>query len=89
MIKIKDDVPVIVAITIIFVTSLWLIDISVSAQNASLQLVGMIFRNVDPYFTYHLGLLLAIVAFMLGIFYAHFIFMRENNEKTPFLEVKK
>lgn len=51
------------AITVVFVISLWLIDISISALNTGGMLTSG-FWTVDPSKMFHLGLYLAIGSFL-------------------------
>jgi len=60
-----------ILLAVIFVTSLWTIDVSVSAMQANSKLQGMLF-TVDPNFAYHLGLLIAVVAFLIALSYSDF-----------------
>lgn len=60
----------------VFMVSLWLIDISVCGILNNVMLKGMFFE-ANPYFTYHVGLALATISFILLLIYLFYVKFEE------------
>ncbi len=68
--KLPQKIFFLICLTFLFVSFLWMIDVSVSMLNANCYLIkrfrifnpefgmsGLVFRNIDSTFAYHLGLI--------------------------------
>jgi len=69
---------ILVIVTILFVASLWLVDVSVSAM-INEGVVVSLFGISTPVVTYHIGLVLATSMYMVGI--SWLLFIIEFKEK--------
>lgn len=68
-----SGVELVCFLTMIFMISLWAVDVSASAMAAEVEVVSL-FGVFDPHFTYHLGLVMAVVSFAsLALIAAHHI----------------
>lgn len=61
--------PLVVTMTLLFMMGLWAIDASASAISGGDRLTGL-FGEMNPFFIYHLGYILAICSFAVVAFLA-------------------
>jgi len=62
-----------ITILTFFIISLWMIDISVSALIVNRPLIGILNIDVDPNVSYHAGLLVATICFLLVVTFLFYI----------------
>lgn len=74
-------VGVIMTCVFVFMVGLWQMDMSVSAMNMGSELENLLVTNPDPVFTYHLGLLAAVISFAAVVFIAIHHILPDGCEK--------
>lgn len=80
-IGVSSWVGVIMICVIIFMVGLWQMDMSVSAMNMGSELESLLVANPDPVFTYHLGLLMAVISFAAIVLIAIHHILPDDGEK--------
>lgn len=66
----------------VFMFGLWQMDMSVSVMNMGGELESLLVANPDPVFTYHLGLLMAVISFAVMVLIAIRHILPDDGEKN-------
>ena len=78
------DFLFVILLTVVFIVSLWVIDISLAGLIVNRPLVSILGIDVDPNFSYHTGLLVATICFLLMVtlffFFKFKIFIEEIED---------
>lgn len=80
-IGVSSWVGIIMTCVIIFMVGLWQMDMSASTINMGSELESLLVSNPDPVFTYHLGLLTAIISFFVVVLIAIHHILPDDGEK--------
>jgi hydrogenase/urease accessory protein HupE len=76
MFDLVEIVLFILLLTVMFVSGLWLVDVSATTIILHGNLYGMFDRSDNPYFWYHLGFLLSTLSFLVLAGYTSFLYKK-------------
>jgi hypothetical protein len=72
--KKMTQINLLITLTFLFTLGLWIIDITVSYMNVApystteLKIQSLIFTDIDPRISYHLGIILCVASFFTTMF---------------------
>jgi len=83
----KFQINLLISLTFLFVLGLWIIDITVSYMNVvpysttELKIQSLIFTDIDPRISYHLGIFLCVASFLTTTYLCVSNLVKENGKK--------
>jgi hypothetical protein len=83
----KFQINLLISLTFLFTLGLWMIDITVSYMNVApystteLKIQSLIFTDIDPRISYHLGIILCVASFFTTTYLCVSNLVKENGEK--------
>jgi len=86
MLNKKFQINLLISLTFLFVLGLWIIDITVSYMNVApystteLKIQSLIFTDIDPRISYHLGIFFCLASFFTIMFICVENLMEEKKE---------